>query len=264
MKDKTPHNHEGLSERQQVLLMALHDGECGLVANWRARRLLARSSDAADFLAGLARLAREVEASSAHVPALESSLWEGIARRIEQEERAALYLGQRSDRRVPVSFSRRIAVPLGWSVAGGLVAACFTVFFLNSIPASAPYQQGGVSGQLVRRDGDSRQAEVPVRLVSQSSDLPRIIEPVGAALDSNGKFVRSGKSSRVDVDWVHSDGSVRFFSDPGQRSTMIWVKKRSPAVRFYSPPARRSSEASDGTPRILDKQIPQSLSVSNR
>ena len=72
------------------------------------------------------------------------------------------------------------------------------------------------------------------------ADLPEIIEP---------SFSRS--SGLPSVDWVHSDGAVRFFSDPKRNSTMIWVKKRSPVMRYY---AAASGPKSVLTPQIRDQE----------
>lgn len=270
MKESRHSNSRELSEQQQLLLMSLHDGECGVFSRWRANRLVSQSPKAAEFIATLDAISEGIDSSVAgEVPQLAGSLWEGISRRIEQEERAALFLGERRVRSAEPRVNRRILAPLGWSVAGGLVAASFTVLFLGDIQPSDRLPQNGAGEKLAhQRAADS------FKLSSQANDLPRIIEPdhgaiTGASLASSNSFARGNRSGaghqqRVDVDWVQSDGSVRFFSDPSQRSTMIWVKKRSPAVRFYTPPTPLSRTSFDGAPQLIEKPVPESFAVSNR
>ena len=253
-----------LTPKQELLLMSFHDNQCGFLACWKARRLLERSAMARDFLADLKVVSRGIQHGlTTEVPVLQSSLWSAISQRIDQEERAAVYLGSRADRPVRRSFFSS-GVSFGWGLTGGAVAAGVTLLIANSVNYSAP--QFSPSTQMAR-DGGSFSA------VQQG--IPQVIDStlVGDPVSS-----RSGSRQRqqsVDVDWVRSDGAVRFFSDPSQRSTMIWVKKRSPVVRFFSPPGQtftpqgeayfsEQSAAVTEQPQIIERRVPQSFSVGNR
>ena len=134
MKESRHSNSRELSEQQQLLLMSLHDGECGVFSRWRANRLVSQSPKAAEFIATLDAISEGIDSSVAgEVPQLAGSLWEGISRRIEQEERAALFLGERRVRSAEPRVNRRILAPLGWSVAGDslplVLRCCFSATF---------------------------------------------------------------------------------------------------------------------------------------
>ena len=268
-------NPDTLSDKERLMLMAYHDGECGVVGRWRSKRLIARSPEAAEFCAALSDFSREFKSTlGSSTPLLKDSLWEKISNRIEQEERAALYLGARIAQ--PVSRKSSTVAPLGWSVAGGLVAASVTVFVFGNSQSNSMVPIPAMVGQVAKVPIDT------VNLVSQNDDLPRIIEPGSARLGNESELSFASQSvdrsvrrndaralqSSVGVDWMRSDGAVRFFSDPHQHSTTIWVKKRSPTVRFYSSPGKvltpQSQAYASESPRIIEQPLARPVELGNR
>ncbi len=239
-----------LSDKERMLLMAYHDRECGAFGCWRARNLLSRSTEAAEFFSVLTDVSSGIKTVvDSTTPELKESLWGAISARIDQEERAAVYLGARM--RAPESRRRAsFAAPFGWSMAGGLVAASFTVVVIGKMQAVQSITGHSVSPAYARISNSASLDPVGYRSLnvgsgSSSDDLPKILEsrdgrggePLAFANQSVEKPLQSRVvQNSVDVDWVRSAGAVRFFSDPNQHSTMIWVKKRAPRVQYFSSP----------------------------
>lgn len=258
---KKPAECPELSDKQRMLLMAYHDRECGAWACWRAKRLLSRSTDAAEFFAILGDVSSSIKSVvDATTPELKGSLWEAVSSRIDQEERAALYLGARiKTQNIRPRFS--FAAPLGWSMAGGLVAACFTFVVISKMQGLESF-----SPALMR---DTRMAKSSIDSVGYAptnDDLPKLLEsrdtrgsePLSFAstsvdkplIGADGRALQNRViQNSVDVDWVRSAGAVRFFSDPNQHSTMIWVRKRAPRVQVYS-----ASPVTAVTPNVVAQQ----------
>lgn len=178
-----------LSLRQQLLLMAFHDGELGAFGRWRAERLLQRSEQARSFIADFRRLGT-VLASRDASPAVD--LWQGIEQRILAEERARRFLGP-----------RQIEVAEGWHpplwVLGGASALSAALATLIVVPFGPPSSTAPSSTAFL---GDL--AANPVSLSSQQERVP-----VG-----------------MEVDWVRGAGPVQVLPDPLSRSPIIWVRRR--------------------------------------
>jgi hypothetical protein len=274
-------NPDTLSDKERFMLMAFHDGECGMIGRWRSKRLIKRSAEAAEFCSALGDFSRGFKSTlGSSTPLLKDSLWEKISNRIEQEERAALYLGARIAQ-PPARRSSTVA-PLGWSVAGGLVAASVTVFVFGNTQSDSMSSVPAIVEQI----GGSQVAKLPidaVNLVSQNDDLPKLIESGSARLGNESELSFASQSvnrssrrndaralqSSVGVDWMRSDGAVRFFSDPHQHSTTIWIKKRSPTVRFYSPPGKvitpQTNQAyTSESPRFIEQPLSRPVELGNR
>ena len=236
-----------LHDDERSLLMSYHDhdrdvGQLSYLDRLRLKRLLSNKPEARDFLDFLSSMSVRVsQAVADDILPLRSSLWKQIEQRINQEERAALYLGKRelsAESREPRRF---FSIPdFNWGFSGATTAG-LAVLLMASFALTNPSMYQTVASSLNSQDSPratssgnfERALPAPVRFASQQNDLPQIIEPT-----------RRGPQtlSSVDVDWVHSDGAVRFYSDPHKNSTMIWVKKRTPVVRYFGPEVNSSRE----------------------
>jgi hypothetical protein len=229
-----------LHDDERSLLMSYHDNDSdirhfNLIDRWRLKRVLSLKPEAKEYLELLRHLSTQLTQALVddELP-LKTSLWKQIEQRIDQEERAALYLGKRELGAEHSEPSRLFNIPeFSWGLSGvttaGFGVLLMLSFFLNNTfrHYSTGFLEKETESVIANRVADmGGSAPAPVRFASQQNDLPQIIEPT-----------RRGPQtlSSIDVDWVHSDGAVRFFSDPNRNSTMIWVKKRSPVVRYFGP-----------------------------
>lgn len=189
-----------LSPREERLLARYHDGECGWVGRYLAERLITRRAPARSYVEALQkiqRLSRERPAGSVGV-----DLWSGIAARIAQEERAAVFLGRRGE-----SWAERLAGfvrehrHIAWGIPSGAALAGMVLLFMapvNNYPGSAPTGVARVGG-----------GGAPV---------------VNLASAGNGRPVGQFRDP-VEVDWVRGSGRVRVMQDPHRNSAVIWVRR---------------------------------------
>lgn len=249
--DMNSNDHNTLSEREEKLLMQLHDDECGFLQRLRARRLLKQSDTARAFVKQLDSVTVSVRGISSHETSIDlSGMWDRVALRIEQEERAEIFLGRRKAVSEEPRSSWMAAV---WGMSGVLAAASLALVIVQrGDDGAAP----GVSGIQV-----ASQAGIPQlqsRGVSLGGESPRIVQRPEQA---------------VEVDWVRSDGQVRFIADGRQRTSLIWVKKRSPAMNWAPTSRRIGSSAAVPTlrslnpqnsdvPVILEESLPQSRAAT--
>jgi hypothetical protein len=238
-----------LHDSESSLLMSYHDNDHDIrrlsyFDRLRLNRLLSNKPEARDFLDFLQSMSRKVsEAVTDDIVPLKSSLWKQIDQRINQEERAALYLGKRELSARNPGTRRFFSIPdFNWGLYGattaGLTILLMTSFVLTNytIYGARDPSIRSQGSQLTNTSSDfERPLPAPVRFASQQDDLPQIIEPARRGLQT---------LSSVDVDWVHSDGAVRFYSDPHRNSTMIWVKKRTPVMRYLGQGSALSREQS--------------------
>ena len=212
-------NHKRTTEltgREERLLARLHDGECGLVARFRAERLVKRRAAARDFLAALDEAKRLLVERSTGTE--KGDLWSGIAARIAQEERAELFLGKRRETVVQkfvalVREHRQVA----WGIPSGAALAGLILFFV----APHPGLENGPENVAPFGVAKSGTTQVPV-----------------VNLASAGGGVRSRHP--VEVDWVRGNGRVRVMQDPQRNSAIIWVRRPQapkflPGERFVAP-----------------------------
>jgi len=184
-----------LTAREERLLSKLHDGECGLVARWRAERLVEKNPAAREFVAALTRSRQMVVERTAGIP--KADLWSGISTRIAQEERAEIFLGKRRETPLEKVFAfLREHRQVAWGIPSGAVLAGLILLFV------AP-QPGSDNG-----------------------------EPLGVAKSNAGRapvvnLASAGGRSRqpVEVDWVRGNGRVRVMQDPHRNSAIIWVRR---------------------------------------
>lgn len=217
-----------LLENEQKLLMRLVDGECGQAESLKAQDLISGNPEAALFVEELRSMSAQSRAAL-HAPGLSPELWKRVLNRIEQEERAAVFLGERKVRGLrgrlvePVLDSLR---NLGWRMYGPTAAfATICALFVIALSSNSAVSVGGqkfagkASGEVVQA---SAAAEAGV--VQDGSYSPPVLleERVPVSLD---------------VDWMKSRGPIRLFQDPGARSTFLIIdKKRRGASRLNAKP----------------------------
>ena len=211
IKDRS---EESLSGRQERLLSKLHDGECGLVERLLAERLVSRLAAARRFMARLDE-ARRVMVERAD-GAAQVDLWSKISMRIDQEQRAEVFLGRRRETLVErvVGFVREHR-HIAWGVPSGVALAGLILLFVAPSPAPNGGEPLGIA-----REGASYTAAPTVNLASAGSS-------------------RSYRAP-VEVDWVRGSGRVRVMQDPQRSSAIIWVRRPQgprflPGERFVAP-----------------------------
>ncbi|MCI5065823.1 hypothetical protein MRY87_08875 [bacterium] len=99
-KDTTTDRKSGcvLRELEELLLSKFYDGECSFFERWQVRSLLKKKRAAGEFLEVLGEGSRqygELLSSRVEERVPEEGRWEEVVRRIEEEERASQFLGNR-------------------------------------------------------------------------------------------------------------------------------------------------------------------------
>jgi len=171
----------------------------------RAERLIRQSEHARLFVESLKKTSQAYR-SLFSTPTASPDLWDKINTRINAEERAALYLGQRK----PVAtanegsfashfFSKQA---LFGGLSGAAIAAC--VLVLISRPTKSgeiiPVYTGG-----------------PVAAQNASAFHQ-------ASLGAPQREVAPGSS--MEVDWMRSNGSLKIIQSPNDKSAILWVRRK--------------------------------------
>ena len=211
-----------LTEHEEILLSQYFDGESGFFTRRRAERLIASNPLAKAFLENLSGIATDVRAAS-EASVIKADLWSRIENRIEAEERAAFYLG---DRRESAEASR----------------------FLPNIRSRQAFF-GGLSGAAV--------AAAVLIVVSQpstgkqppsASPTPGFRQNALGGLDARPASFTNGSQSTMEVDWMRSNnGSLKLIQNPSGKSATIWVRRR---AAFK--PAPRAIGAAQATPALIE------------
>jgi len=194
-----------LSEKQQLLLSSYVDNECSFLSRFLAERLV-KTNEAAQLF--VQTLKNTSQACRAHIASNDSSvdLWDRISTRIDGEERAALYLGQRKPVVDTNTASLMEKLLSRQAVLGGLsgaaVAATVLVFVARpSKPGEIlPVYTGG-----------------PVAAHNSSAFHQ-------ASLGNESQAF--GNQSAMEVDWMRGNGSFKIIQNPTDKSAIIWVRKR--------------------------------------
>ena len=245
-----------LTVSHERLLMRYHDGECSWFTTRRAKALLAISTEAKEHLAHLQQLAQTVDNFS-HATVTPTDLWSRIERRIDQEEKAALYLGKRSfsatggvQRYTGLSGAFTFGVP----VAACVLAVSFFVFSGSEAPVNE-----------IRQNVAS--IAVPGRVIESRSVLPvantapvTYADPsTGVQVSPTAQFVRS--HDPWEVEWIRSDGRVRMIHQSSGRAPVLWIKRHNNGTSLHRDQVHRLQDGSEL--RIIDKRIPQAIAVVN-
>ncbi len=238
-----------LSEKQQLLLSRFHDGECSCVSAFYVRRLLSKNPSAKRFLSELEDLSSQCTTLAGRSCSVD--LWGRIDMRIEQEQRAELYLGAYRPPARPRSILQRI--DLKHTAIGGVSGAAIAAVVLmvvsrpqQIISFSAPSAAPIAPNQLIQ----------PAGITSYGSQRALLYQ----ANPINGhRSIETG----LEVDWMRANGSLRLIPDPGGSSAIIWVHPRSrlPVARRLPPqikptPLGLTIESAPGAASTL-VQIPQ-------
>jgi len=263
----------GLSLRQERLLQAYFDSECGAIGRWWVRRLLARRRSARAFIESLGVSAREVAGSieggaDAQHGGEKVDLWNRISARIDQEERSLVFLGKREFReRAQGIWRLSWTRPVGWGLSGAVVTAGVAMLIFGQF---SPQAQSAFSAAGNSPLGGSAQANLgyqPVAMDTGGSGLRSEAgtseQEVPSALSLNRRVPRA-----LEVDWMRSHGRVRMIQDSGDRAAILWVNRD----RKLGSSRRSNSRVPSLTPvassqekiRILDDDLPTAFSAYDR
>jgi hypothetical protein len=194
-----------LSEQQELLLSSYVDDECSLLSRLRAERLIKRNESAKLFVQNLKNTSQTYRSLYSETPT-SPDLWDKISQRIDAEERASLYLGQRKSETVAPHISGLANFFSKQALIGGLsgaaVAAC--VLMLVSRPAKP--------GEIIPVYTGGSVAAHNASAFHQAS--------LGSAQQA------SPSGSSMEVDWMRSNGSLKIIQNPSDNSAIFWVRKR--------------------------------------
>lgn len=287
-QEKQMSNHiveTGLSEKQERLLLRYLDGECGLVGRMRAERLLSSSAVASSYAAAMRQASRGVrEALAEQCGAGRSAdggqcvdLWQRIAARIDQEEKAEFFLGKRKLASAGESAwdLGGLWEPVKWGFSGALVtaAAVVIVFRVSSVSPGGETALAGRSEVNVQRvAGLSGGDFSPVGLMEGQSGRESALQTLNVGKDAPESPVVRRVPRVFEVGWMKSPGRVKVIQDSNQRSAILWVDRKdgSDLLRRQANSRGNGYEAVvDVTPqirgrepiRILDDDLPTARSA---
>ncbi len=206
-----------LTERQELLLSRYYDGEASLFDGLLAKRLLKINPAAPTFLASLQSLTSETTTTVA-ASDVECDLWQRISARIEAEEKAAIYLGERSAGPTPQREGFLASLLSSHALLGGFSGAAVAAVLLLSLTPS------------------SSSKNVPVITVDASTIVSagNGFKPVG--LENEGGSPRAVKPlTPMELDWMRGDGTLRIIQSPQSPSGVIWVNRQKRAKAVVSP-----------------------------
>lgn len=206
----TPRKDTILSEKEEILLSRYFDGECGLLSSFLAKRLLRDNASAQRFITSLERCSRAVEAEASNVSLPAVDLWERIDNRIDQEQKAAFYLGERRVVERAPSLLERLRT--SQAAVGGLSGAAIAAVALLFIYAPKDITSFSVPGASSTSNSHGQFQQVGFG-ASPSSQRP-------------AGFTQSANRA-LEVDWMRSNGSLSLIPDATGSSAIIWVRRRS-------------------------------------
>lgn len=230
-----------LNADQEQLLQRFFDGECSLLEKQSVRKLIEQNESATDFLSELgqgSRMFRDYFKS----PAAASDMWQRVLGRIEQEERAAVFLGKRTESSSSFEWRSMFAGLRGLSLSGVAVAAALVLFILPNTQKSNLQPTNGFKQGLdyLSASEELGGAQLQAVNVGPMSVSPRVRQVSSdqylSSIDSIPRLIEDRAPSSVEVDWVRSHGRVNLIQDSEDRAPIIWIKKRVP-VRGSNPNA---------------------------
>lgn len=232
-----------ISERTEKLLIRYMDSQTGMVEDLMAVAILRISKSARDFVAQLrsADLAAKTWAVE-QIPDHRVDLWQRIERRIAQEQHAAVFLGERKvllestkERPVFVGFlEKAFNKSLFGGMAVGVATAAFAFVIMQQQPSTTVVSNGTTTPRVVSTNQHNVASGVEFVSAGGTSRSSNI-----ASNRSQRDYIQRNSVERnynraikrveipFEVDWMKSDGQVRFIQDPRQGSTVIWVKRNS-------------------------------------
>jgi hypothetical protein len=214
-------SNDMMTESQRILLASYADGQCNWFDRIRAERLLSVSSDARGCLADLRALSKQVQEAYRVPNSSFDNLWQRVSARIDQEERAELFLGKRAPAR---SWGWSLGDLRSWAYGSSLAAVVVTAALLIMLPASKQPVGYALSAQ------GAAQNLMPVSLEKQAAKIEKFTRP---------QILPDRYVDAMEVDWVKGQGRVRLMQSPDGSSPIMWIK-RQPGVQ-----ARRQVPAFD-------------------
>jgi hypothetical protein len=282
-----------LSEREEILLCRYFDEEAGWWARLSAKRLIARNVSAQDFYDSLTKIKGAVSANVTVTKDEPSDFWEKISTRLDAEERAAFYLGERRNNTLENRASSWYNFISSQALWGGLSGAATTALVLLFV-AARPNTDTSLASVL----GDTAQGNTAQGNTAQGNlGSPPQNGFRQVALNNPMSFIDSGglqsnfinqartmtltdqatlrdqaalrdrsvrnarpvvfndRSSSMEVDWMRSNGPLKLIQNPNEQSTIIWIKRRGGSVAQSAPTVNRQQV----TPEVIFTSSPGSL-----
>jgi len=222
----------GLSMREEKLLMKFFDGECAFFEKIKAGKLLQRNELAQEFVLDLERSGQGCRSLLSGSADESVDLWKGIESRVEAEERAKVFLGERELTGRKSQGLNWNFQGLAWGFSGALVTACLALIFLQP--------SGGGSGADV-------QDLMSSRLTDKDSGIKTASHQVARAA-----------AQPLELDWLKSDGHLEIIHDPAQAVPVIWVNQQASPPVFFQRDSRRDYQR----PVMIDEKLPTARLVS--
>jgi hypothetical protein len=244
-----------LTESDEMLIGKYADNECGFFSKIRARRLLARSQEARLFLESLHEYSTDIQAVDNMNKGAKVDLWNKISARIDQEERAEVFLGKRTQvnqENTRVSWSN-----LGWGLSGGFVTAGIAVvMFLSSSKFS--------SNLSTNKDDFANRMKRSLEILDAQGNARESVQPEMIINTSSNQSGSNRLRKPLELDWMRSDGSVRLIQAPQEKSAIIWVKRRNPIARGLADDLSEQALINNDRPVLLKERIPETFSISSK
>jgi hypothetical protein len=226
---KNIRNFTELSNEQQEELQRHYDGENSIFERWKMKLFLARSQPAQRYLHDLEDVSTRIQ--SYHQSRLENSsisLWDRIERRVDEEDRATLLLGKRrliqNDNHDKIDGWRVWASRIVWSGSGACFASILTFLLLNTSSEEA--------NKFLNPTGSTLASTTNSSTAAQGEGTFKTVK-LERSMDLN--------QAPVEIDWLHSDGTVHLIQSKERQIPTIWVKRQ----RFSIDGARQKSSQTE-------------------
>ena len=236
-----------LEEKKIQLLQKFVDGEASLIERGLVRlaaryslQIRAELSEVTDLSARLQSYLKVDEFNS-------TNLWDRIGARIDQEQRASLFLGDRKERE---SSSQWWVFPSG-ILAGGLAMALLT-FTFGQLDRSVGTQVVAGASSVVSN------APSGVELTSGSpaneGNLTLVKSQQQAAIrELEKEFYEKELARELEVDWMRSAGRMRIIPDRADHLAVIVIQR----------PKRQFNNNNRGSIGLPVRTAPQAISVNS-
>ncbi|RIL09976.1 MAG: hypothetical protein DCC75_05370 [Proteobacteria bacterium] len=228
--DNTSESDMQLSDKQEQLLMRFAEGQGGMIGNHRAKRLLAKHPKEQEYVRSFENSRqRQSDIIRQLTPDFSGcNLWQRVSARVEQEQRSAILLGARQQ-------------PWAWRpqfqpyAFGAVAAAALVVAFL--VPGAGDLNAPG-SGEINMAANSILNPPNSPLEVTEVSAVSKVaaVQPnthadetslLFSSLESPPVVTSRSRAPKVlEVDWMKSKGRVNLISDPQERSTMVWVRRK--------------------------------------
>ncbi len=229
-----------LSEADEKCLNSFIDEEAGFFSRRRAKSLLSSRPEAKDYV----KFAHELRADLQTRTVPDIKLENAVLMRIEEEEKLALYLGERRFEKRGRTWPSLSLPPMGPAIKGGSFAAAMVALFMVF-----PYFSGDSA-----RNNQVGSSGFP----AGSAVAPLFLRESGSSADFVSYDRQPSRIPRMEVDWMRSgEGRVSLIQEPGGQSAIIWVKRKELGAML------EPAEESDSI-RILEQRVPSTISAFDK